>query len=60
MIRAIKGKHMRRVPKEMRKQFFSGVQWGRKPCSSCKEKKRRLKDEPVITSIIDVPWKEVV
>jgi len=50
---------MRRIPKEMRKEFFSNVHWGRKSCGPCKEKKKRLEVEPVIKSIVDVPWKEV-
>jgi len=29
-------------------------------CGKCGEKKKRLKVEPVVTSIIDTSWEEVV
>jgi len=29
-------------------------------CGKCGEKKKRLKVEPVITSIIDTSWEEVI
>jgi len=54
-------KRIRRIPKEMRKQRFSGVRWGRKPCGcGCKGKKEELKVEPAKMSIFDFSWKEAI